>query len=40
VAEIRSRVKGHGWQWLDAFIGYRDRRLGDHIERISVSYRG
>ena len=39
VAEIQSKVKDHEWQMLDAFIGYLDRHLGDHIESISVYYR-
>ena len=39
VAEVRSRVKDHEWQMLQAFIGYLDRHLGDSIESISVYYR-
>jgi hypothetical protein len=39
VAEVRSRVKDHEWQILEAFIGYLDRHLGDHIESISIHYR-
>ena len=39
VAEIRTKVKDHEWQLLQAFVGYLDRHLGDHIESISVYYR-
>ncbi len=39
VAEIRTRVKDHEWQMLQAFIGYLDRHLGEQIECISVYYR-
>lgn len=39
IAEIHSKVKDHEWQMMDAFIGYLDRHLGDHIESISVYYR-
>jgi hypothetical protein len=39
VAEIQSKVKDHEWQVMDAFIGYLDRHLGEHIESISVYYR-
>jgi hypothetical protein len=39
VAEIQTKVKGHEWQMMDAFIGYLDRHLGEHIESISVYYR-
>jgi hypothetical protein len=27
VAEIRTKVKDHEWQMMDAFIGYLDRHL-------------
>jgi hypothetical protein len=40
VAEIHTRVKDHEWQMMDAFIGYLDRHLGEHIESISIYYRG
>ena len=39
VAEIRTKVKDHEWQMLQAFIGYLDRHLGDKIESIAVHYR-
>ncbi len=39
VAEIRTKVKDHEWQMLDAFIGYLDRHLGDQIESVSILYR-
>jgi hypothetical protein len=39
VAEIRTKVKDHEWQLLQAFVGYLDRHLGDQIESISVYYR-
>jgi hypothetical protein len=39
VAEVRTRVKDHEWQMLQAFIGYLDRHLGEQIESISVYYR-
>jgi hypothetical protein len=39
VAELHTRAKDHEWQMMDAFIGYLDRHLGDHIESISVYYR-
>jgi len=28
IAEIRTRVKDHEWQILEAFVGYLDRHLG------------
>jgi len=39
VAEIQTKVKDHEWQMLQAFIGYLDRHLGEHVESISVYYR-
>jgi hypothetical protein len=39
VAEINTKVKDHEWQMMDAFIGYLDRHMGEHIESISVYYR-
>jgi hypothetical protein len=39
VAEIRTKRRDHEWQTMDAFIGYLDRHLGEHIESISVYYR-
>jgi hypothetical protein len=39
IAEIRTKVKDHEWQMLQAFVGYLDRHLGDQIESISVYYR-
>ena len=39
VAEIKTRVKDHEWQILEAFVGYLDRHLGDQIESISIHYR-
>ena len=39
VAEVRTKVKDHEWQLLQAFIGYLDRHLGEQIESISISYR-
>ncbi len=39
MAEIQSKVKHHEWQLMDAFIGYLDRHLGEHIESISIYYR-
>jgi hypothetical protein len=38
VAEVQTKVKDHEWQLLQAFIGYLDRHLGQHIESISVYY--
>ena len=35
IAEIRTKVKDHEWQILDAFIGYLDRHLGEQIDSIS-----
>jgi hypothetical protein len=39
VAEIRTKVKDHEWQILEAFIGYLDRHLGEQIESITIHYR-
>lgn len=39
VAAVRTKVKDHEWQLLDAFIGYLDRHVGDQIESIFISYR-
>lgn len=39
VAEIRTKVKDHEWQILEAFIGYLDRHLGEQIESIVIHYR-
>lgn len=39
IAEIRTKVKDHEWQIMEAFIGYLDRHLGDQIESITVHYR-
>jgi hypothetical protein len=39
IAEIRTKVKDHEWQILDAFIGYLDRHLGEQIDSISIYYR-
>jgi hypothetical protein len=39
IAEIRTRVKGHAWQIMEAFIGYLDRHLGERIDSISIYYR-
>ncbi len=39
IAEIRTRIKDHEWQILDAFIGYLDRHLGEQIDSISIYYR-
>jgi hypothetical protein len=39
VAEVRTKVKDHEWQMLQAFVGYLDRHLGEQIESISVYYR-
>ena len=39
VAEIQSKVQDHEWQVLQAFVGYLDRHLGEHLESISVYYR-
>jgi hypothetical protein len=39
IAEIRTRVKDHEWQIMEAFIGYLDRHLGEQIDSISVYYR-
>jgi hypothetical protein len=36
VAEIQSKVKGHEWQVLQAFVGYLDRHSGEQIGSISV----
>ncbi len=39
VAEIRTRVKDHEWQILEAFIGYLDRHLGEQIDSVAIYYR-
>ena len=39
IAEIRTKVKAHEWQILEAFIGYLDRHLGEQIESIAIHYR-
>jgi len=39
VAEVRTRKEGAEWRLLQAFIGYLDRHLGEHIESISIYYR-
>ena len=39
IAEIRTKVKDHEWQIMEAFIGYLDRHLGEQIDSISVYYR-
>jgi hypothetical protein len=39
VAEIQSKVPETEWQLPQAFVGYLDRHLGDHIESISITYR-
>ncbi len=39
VAEIQGKVSETEWQLLQAFVGYLDRHLGDHIESISITYR-
>jgi hypothetical protein len=39
VAEIHTRATNQEWQLLQAFVGYLDRHLGDHIESISITYR-
>lgn len=39
VAEINTKRKESEWQLLQAFIGYLDRHLGEHIESISIYYR-
>ena len=38
VAEIQGR-EGMEWQLMQAFVGYLDRHLGDHIESITIRYR-
>jgi hypothetical protein len=37
VAEIQSKVKDHEWQVLQAFVGYLDWHLGEHIDSGSFS---
>jgi hypothetical protein len=39
IAEIRTKVRDHEWQIMEAFIGYLDRHLGEQIDSISVYYR-
>jgi hypothetical protein len=39
IAEVWTRVNDHEWQILEAFVGYLDRHLGEHIESISIHYR-
>ncbi len=39
IAAIRTKVKDHEWQIMEAFIGYLDRHLGEQIESISIHYR-
>jgi hypothetical protein len=39
VAEIQSKVEGTDWQLLQAFVGYLQRHLGNHIESITIYFR-
>jgi len=39
VAEVKTLDPKVEWQLLQAFIGYLDRHLSEHIESISVTYR-
>jgi hypothetical protein len=39
IAELRTKMKDHEWQILEAFFGYLDRHLGDQIESITIHYR-
>ena len=38
VAEIHSKPESE-WQLLQAFVGYLDRHLGEHIESVHIIYR-
>ena len=38
VAEVHSKPESE-WQLLQAFVGYLDRHLAEHIESMSISYR-
>jgi hypothetical protein len=39
VAEIKTTEENAEWQLLQAFIGYLDRHLSEHIESVSITYR-
>ncbi len=39
VADIRTMKADSDWQLLQAFIGYLDRHLRNHIESIFINYR-
>jgi hypothetical protein len=39
IAEVRTRVKDHEWQIMEAFVGYLDRHPGEQIDCISIYYR-
>jgi hypothetical protein len=39
VAEVKTVDPKAEWQLLQAFIGYLDRHLSDHIESVSITYR-
>lgn len=39
VAEVQSKPLGNEWQLLQAFVGYLDRHLSNHIESITIHYR-
>ena len=39
IAEIQTRKQTGEWQLLQAFVGYLDRHLGQHIESISIYYK-
>ncbi len=39
MAEVQSRATNTEWQLLQAFVGYLDRHLSDHLESITIRYR-
>ncbi len=39
VAEVKTLDHKAEWQLLQAFIGYLDRHLSEHIESVSITYR-
>jgi hypothetical protein len=39
VAEVQSKIPTTEWQLLQAFIGYVDRHIGQHVQSINIIYR-
>ena len=38
IAEIRSKKHDSEWQLLQAFVGYLNRHLGEHVDSITILY--